>query len=225
MRRRTRAPGIVSVTRSTNGSSAGAAATASRSRTSSAGAPGKSDAVCPSGPRPSRTRSSGCVPERGVVGGGRLGGRRARVSIGCTSRRDDEPLEQRLADEQLVRAGIVGGDAAVVAEPDLDAAPVGVRLPLRARRRGGASSLRPGRSSRPRARGLDEQRGGRGRSRLCVRPTTTSSTSIAAILRSHRAQVRAQPRNAASSSAFVSSDRSSASTRPTTAIVVRIWST
>ena len=49
--------GIVSVTRSTNGSSAGSAATASRSRSSSDGAPGKSDAVCPSGPRPSRTRS------------------------------------------------------------------------------------------------------------------------------------------------------------------------
>ena len=66
------------------------------------------------------------ILEGGVVGGGSVG-RRERGRDRMHRRPDHEPLEQGLADEQLVRAGIVGGDAAVVAEPDLDAAPVGVR--------------------------------------------------------------------------------------------------
>ena len=106
------------------------------------------------------------IPEGGVVGGG-SGGRRERGRDRVHRRPDHEPLEQGFADEQLVRAGIVGGDAAVVAEPELDAAPVGVR---RGRELVGVPGRRAARQDhRAVCLGdLHEQRGRRNGRRGCV---------------------------------------------------------
>ncbi len=49
------------------------------------------------------------------------------------------PVEQGVLDQQVVRPGIVRGDATLVAPPELDLAPVGLQLGGDARTRAGAS--------------------------------------------------------------------------------------
>ena len=99
MRRALRSAGGVSVTRATKGSSFGWAGIARRSLSFRPGEFGKSDATCPSGPRPSNTRSS-------VV-----------------------PLKSSSYDaETEVRAIVVRGHAALVPPPDARAAPIRLEL-------------------------------------------------------------------------------------------------
>ena len=148
--------GKVRVMRSIGGV-VGPARTAQRSRTSRAGSPGKSEAVWPFSPSPSRMQSrrrgrAGADGRRRCCQDGRiLGGR--RVEVGALPlhpvdalRGDGDAIEQGLSRHPVVAARVVGRAGALVAEVDLPGAPVGV---VRAELRGeqlvqGARRAAPG---------------------------------------------------------------------------------
>ena len=134
--------GSVIVTRSTHGSSPAGPLVARRSSTTSCGEPGKSDAMWPSGPSPSSSRSSStsceCVVE--LVGG--LGRRQLAADPVHLGRRRLEPVEQGLGREPVVRALVVGRDASLVAPPERDAAPVRLERCRQLVRAAAASSRR-----------------------------------------------------------------------------------
>ena len=122
--------GTVIVTRSTNGSSLASAATARRSRSSSVGCVRERARPCGRPARcPSRTKSSSHVRRAAASYSSRgRPRRRARRGSGAPPRRRLEPVEQRLAREPVVRALVVGRDAALVAPPERGRAPVGLAL-------------------------------------------------------------------------------------------------
>jgi len=103
--------GTVSVTRSTNGSSFGSAGIARRSRSWRVGCSGKSDAVCPSAPRPSRLRGAELAANPLHFAGWRL-----------------DPVEQVLARDPEVRELVLGRHAALVPPPERGRAPVRLAL-------------------------------------------------------------------------------------------------
>ena len=117
--------GGVIVTRVTHGSRPGSAAIASRSRSCRPGACGKSDAVWPSGPdaediqaQPHAARAPRRTRRRPLPGRARRGcGARPRAARSSA-------VEQRALRHRVVRALVVGRHAALVAPPQLDAAPV-----------------------------------------------------------------------------------------------------
>ena len=107
--------------------------TAQRSRSPSAGSPGNSDAVCASGPRPRRIRSSAGTSSLAERRAQLLPRRRRRRSCGPSS--PSMPWTRRAAgasirsssaslDHAVVRELVVGRDAAVVAEPEASRRPV-----------------------------------------------------------------------------------------------------
>ena len=120
--------GTVSVTRWTYGSRPGGPSVARRSATSSCGEPGKSDAMCPSGPRPSSSRSSVDAVEGGVELRRRLGRRQLAADPVDAPRLHLEAVEERLLREAEVRALVVGGTQPLVAPPERHRAPVGREL-------------------------------------------------------------------------------------------------
>ena len=102
-------------------------ATTSRSRSSSAGDPGNSDAVWPSGPRPRCTRSIGpCSRRSGVV---RLAAASSIVSPACRiewTARGSTWSRKAMPGHALVGVGVADRHPALVAEEHVDLAPVDV---------------------------------------------------------------------------------------------------
>ena len=153
----------------------------------------------------------------GVDGGGLGAGKAGRDRMNAWRHR--QPLEQRLLDEPLIRASVVGWHAALVAEPHIDAAPVGLggRGELvRTERRGAAGEHDGSAQDGKPGEQIGSSRGGS----IGVREDDELESRESR----RRAQPRAQPRNAASNSVLDSEESSSSSIRPTMAIVQRIWS-
>ena len=124
-------------------------ATANRVSSSSAGDPGKSEAVWPSAPTPSRT-TRGTPSVRNSVSYA------TRRPLDADVRRDrvpprpgGHPVEDRLPHEPLVREGIVRRHAPLVGEPQARAAPVGLRRSCVLVCDAAGSTRRRGRSTRP----------------------------------------------------------------------------
>ena len=111
--------------------------------------PGKSDAVCPSAPRPSRTRSSGSPRSSASYAAAASFAGRARSRSACTVGWTMIRSSSASRTSRWLESGSSAGNAAVVAEPEIDAAPIPVERWLRARTPCGESSRRPARSSRP----------------------------------------------------------------------------
>ena len=152
--------GIVSVTRSTNGSRPGSAATARRSRSSRVGASGKERRGVSVRAEAEQDEVERLAAELGVVRSGGLV-RRQLGRDGVHGRVDDDPVEQRVAHEQLVGQRIVRGHAAVVAEPEIDAAPVPVERGRELVRLAGSGAAGQHHGA-ARLDGLGEERGHRG---------------------------------------------------------------
>ena len=121
--------------RSTNGSSFASAPIARRSRSSSVGCSGKSDATCPSGPSPSSTRSSARRPELLRRTRARACVRPSSPRIRCTSGGARGGRAALRFAMPVVRALVVRRHAALVAPPELDARSSRARARPRARRR------------------------------------------------------------------------------------------
>ena len=104
---------------------------------------GKSEAVWPSGPSPRWTRSKAGEggDHRLVVGGGvRRGPRPVHGMVGA--HRPDR-VEQGLGDHPVVGVRVVGGDAPLVAQVDIDVVPVDAAPRVRRPRPGWRSTPRP----------------------------------------------------------------------------------
>ena len=134
-----------------------------------AGDPGKSDAVWPSGPSPRCTSATGpCIADQRVVrASSRVDG------VGGSAHRVDRAgadlVEQRVARHALVRVGVVDRHEPLVAEEDVDRAPVdvGVAEPLVAV----AAQCR-----RPTVRSTRVTRARRDRAKACATSSTTRSS-------------------------------------------------
>ena len=142
-----RAPGSVSVMRS-YGAYDARLVVHSRSRSASCGEPGNSDAQWPSSPIESSVTSRRSGQQRAVAIG--LGVAVGLLAAHALDARRRHAGQQRLCDEAVARALVVGRDASLVAEVERDPRPVEPLAPglaTRAARR----PLRP--SCRPSARG------------------------------------------------------------------------
>ena len=134
---------------------------------------GKRDAVCPSAPQAEQDEIQPDVAEERVVFVGRSLGAELASDPVCLRRLGLEPVEQVLARETVVRALVVGRDAAVVSPPERSLAPV--RLQLGRELVGAAGGVPSGEGDRvPRPSGLDERVG---ENRGCLPGSSATSNS------------------------------------------------
>ncbi len=130
------------------GWSSSPAVTTNRSDSSSVGDPGKSDAVCPSGPSPRCTSAIGAADRTQLVVRGRpCFGRRAGP-VHPVDRAGLDLVEERDARHALVRVRVVHGDPTLVAEEHVDGVPRRRRRSPAARSTAGPSRRRRVRSTR-----------------------------------------------------------------------------
>ena len=134
-------------------------ATTSRSRSASAAVPGNSDAVCPSAPRPSSTRSKRGISRRArrtrPAGHARTRSPPASASEFAFETVDARRIDRHVHEERLqghpeIAVGIVRRHAPLVAPPPVDLAPRHPESRVSRPRRG--ARTRPAGSIRPTAR-------------------------------------------------------------------------